>query len=130
MHCSLCLFRISLLDSFLVVVLEGYFSSGRQKKRSLVALDRWLYYTVTIVREFAWVDSELVVLQRWSFDQVWLWRFTLIQNNFVCLMEKWVQIFKCIISHSFTKSLVPPLHKFTIQNVDLFFPLFWETKFA
>ena len=32
------------------------------------------------------------------------------------------QIFKCIISHSSAKSLVPPLHKFTIRNLDLFFP--------
>ena len=39
-------------------------------------------------------------------------------------MEKRVQIFKCIISHSSTKSLVPPLHKFTIRNLDLFFSLF------
>ena len=39
-------------------------------------------------------------------------------------MEKWVQIFKCIISHSSVKSLVPPLHKFTIRNLDLFFPIF------
>ena len=37
-------------------------------------------------------------------------------------MEKWVQIFKCIISHSSVKSLVPPLHKFTIRNLDFFFP--------
>ena len=34
-------------------------------------------------------------------------------------MGKLVQIFKCIISHSPTKSLVPSLHKFTIQNLDL-----------
>ena len=40
-------------------------------------------------------------------------------------MEKWVEIFKCIISHSSTKSLVPPLHKFTIRKLDLFlFPFF------
>ena len=45
-------------------------------------------------------------------------------------MEKWVQIFKCIISHSSTKSLVPPLHKFTMWKLDLFFSLFWETKFT
>ena len=37
----------------------------------------------------------------------------------------WVQMFKCIISHSSTKSLVPPLHKFTIRKLDLFlFPFF------
>ena len=34
-------------------------------------------------------------------------------------MEKRVQVFKFIISHSSTKSLVPPLHKFTIGNLDL-----------
>ena len=53
-----------------MVVLEGYFSFESQKKWSLVALDRWLSYTVTIVREFAWVDSELVALERWLFEQV------------------------------------------------------------
>ena len=39
-------------------------------------------------------------------------------------MEKRVQIFKCIISNSSTKSLVPSLHKFTIRNLDLFCPFF------
>ena len=73
---------------------------------------------------------QVVVLQGWSFEQVWLQCFNLIQNNLVCLMEKWVQIFKCIISHSSTKSLVLLLHKFTIWNLDLFFSLFWDTKFA
>ena len=52
----------------------------------------------------------VVVLQRWLFEQVWLQCFNLIQNNFVCIMEKWVQIFKCIISHSSAKSLVPPFY--------------------
>ena len=47
-----------------------FFLWETKKKWSLVALDRWLSYTVTIVREFAWADSELVVLQRWSFEQV------------------------------------------------------------
>ena len=36
------------------------------KKWSLVALDRWSSYTVTIVLEFAWVDLALVVLDKWS----------------------------------------------------------------
>ena len=65
MHCSLCLFPISLLDSLLVVVLEGEKSGcwlRDKKKWSLVALDRWLSYAVTIVQEFAWADSELVTL--------------------------------------------------------------------
>ena len=40
-------------------------------------------------------------------------------------------MFKCIISHNSTKSLVPPLHKCTIGKLDLFFfSFFWETKFA
>ena len=53
-----------------MVVLDGQFLFWRRKKWSLVALDRWLSYTVTIVREFAWADSELVVLQWWLFEQV------------------------------------------------------------
>ena len=36
------------------------------KKWLLVALDRWSSYTVTIVWEFAWADSPLVVLDEWS----------------------------------------------------------------
>ena len=45
-----------------MVVLDGQFLFWRRKKWSLVALDRWLSYTVMIVGEFAWADSELVVL--------------------------------------------------------------------
>ena len=33
---------------------------------SLVALDRWSSYTVTIVWKFAWANSALVVLDKWS----------------------------------------------------------------
>ena len=50
-----------------MVVLDGQFLFWRRKKWSLVALDRWLSYTVTIVREFAWADSELVFLDDSSF---------------------------------------------------------------
>ena len=39
---------------------------GDKKKWSLVALNRWSSYTVTIEWEFTGVDSELVVLERWS----------------------------------------------------------------
>ena len=49
------------LDRFFVI-----FSFGRQKKWSLVALDRWSSYTITIIWEFAWADSALVVLDEWS----------------------------------------------------------------
>ena len=47
-----------------MVVIESFFSFGRQKS-SLVALGRWLSYTVTIAWEFASVDSALVVLDEW-----------------------------------------------------------------
>ena len=49
-----------------MVVLNRFFSFGRQKKWSLVALDWWLSYTVTVAWEIAWVDSALVVLDEWS----------------------------------------------------------------
>ena len=45
---------------------QGFFSFGRQKKWSLVALNRWSSNTVTIVWEFAGADSALVVLDKWS----------------------------------------------------------------
>ena len=35
------------------------------KRWLLVALGRWWSYTITIVWEFAWVDSALVVLEEW-----------------------------------------------------------------
>ena len=47
---------------FVVVVLNRFFFFiVRQKRWSLVALNRWLSYKVTIVWKFAWVDSALVV---------------------------------------------------------------------
>ena len=108
-----------------MVVLDRLFSFGRQKKWSLVALNRWPSYTVKIVREFAGADSALVVSDEWSSDRGD--RLSRFDSNLLCLMEKWVQIFKCKISHSSTKSLVPTLHKFTIQNFDLFFPFLEKT---
>ena len=50
-------------SSFAVVLDRFFFDFMRQKKWLLVALDRWLSYTVTIVWEFAWADSALVVLR-------------------------------------------------------------------
>ena len=70
---------------------------------------------------------QVVLLHRSSPEQVWLQCFKLIYNNFICLIEKWVQIFKWFsVSHRSMKSLFPPLHKFTIRNLDLFFSFFWE----
>ena len=40
---------------------------------TVVALDGWSSYKVTIVWEFVGVDSRLVVWWRWSFEQVWLY---------------------------------------------------------
>ena len=50
---------------FAVVVLDSFFSFGVQKKWSLVALNRWSSYTVTIAWESAWADSALIVLDEW-----------------------------------------------------------------
>ena len=41
-------------------------SFGRQRKWSLGTLDRWSFYAVTIIQEFAWADSALVGLDEWS----------------------------------------------------------------
>ena len=58
---ALCLFPTTLFERF--------FSFGRQKKWLLVVLGRWSSYAVTIIWEFACVDP-VVVLQKWSFEQV------------------------------------------------------------
>ena len=44
---------------------QVFFLFGRQKKWSLVTLDWWSSYTVTIVCEIAWADPALVVLDKW-----------------------------------------------------------------
>ena len=50
-----------------MVVLDRFFSFGRQKKWLLGALDMWLSYTVTIIWELAWVDTALVILDEFLF---------------------------------------------------------------
>ena len=50
-----------------MVVSDTLFFISKTKKWSLVTLDRWSSYIVTIVQEFAWTDSALVVLDKWSF---------------------------------------------------------------
>ena len=59
-------FTISSLDN----VLRGcfrqvFFHLGDKKKWSLVVLDRWSSYAVTIIWELAWADSALVALGKW-----------------------------------------------------------------
>ena len=65
MHCSLCLFHISLLDKVFSCFRQAFFLTWETKKKLLVTLDRWLSYTVTIKGEFAWADSALIVLDKW-----------------------------------------------------------------
>ena len=45
----------------------AFFHLGEKNKWSLLALDRWSSYAVTIVWEFAWADSALIILDEWSF---------------------------------------------------------------
>ena len=45
---------------------QAFFRVGDKKKWSLVGLDRWSSYTITIVKEFVWADSALVILDEWS----------------------------------------------------------------
>ena len=55
-----------------MAVLDRFFFIWGTKKvvaghiRQVVALDRQSSYTVTAVWEFAWADSALVVLDKWS----------------------------------------------------------------
>ena len=63
MHCRHMFFSHFFTGwSFAMVVLDSFFSFGRQKKWLLVVIDRWSSYTITIVWEFAWADSAVVVL--------------------------------------------------------------------
>ena len=50
-----------------LVVLDKLFFIWETKKWSLVTLDRWSSYTVTIVWQFGWPDTALVVLDKWPF---------------------------------------------------------------
>ena len=49
----------------MVVLDKFFFSFGGQKKWSLVVLDSWSSYTVTVVWELAWADAALVILDKW-----------------------------------------------------------------
>ena len=70
MHCSLTYVSHFFTGySFIVAVFDRFFLFGRQKKWSLVALDRWSSYTVMIAWAFACADSALVVLEEWWFDR-------------------------------------------------------------
>ena len=79
-----------------------FFSFRGQKKWLLVALDRWSSYTVTIVWELAWVDSAMVILDKWltyrggrisrfdcnlklSINKMWL-IFSLLHENSIAAM--------------------------------------------
>ena len=81
MHCSLTYVSHFFAGySFIVAVFDRFFLFGRQKKWSLVGLDRWWSYTVMIAWEFACADSALVVLEEW-----WFYRGGRL-NRFDCLI--------------------------------------------
>ena len=84
------LFPIFLLDKGLQWLFQTSFCSfGVQKKWSLVALDRWLSYTVTIVWELVWVDSAPVILDEWSsYRGGCLYRFDCSENVTVTTFNK------------------------------------------
>ena len=80
MHCCYVCFPFLCWVKFCDCFRQVFILFGTQKKCSLVALDRWLSYTVTTVWEFAWVDSALVILDEWlsyrggrlnRFDCIW-----------------------------------------------------------
>ena len=55
---------------------QGFFFISETRKWLLVALDRWLSYTVMIVRKLSWADSALVILGEWlSYREGCLSRF-------------------------------------------------------
>ena len=122
MHCFLCLFRISSLDKVFSGCIRQSFFIWETKNVVTGCLDRWLSYAVTIARKFVWSDSTLIILDQCSSyrgGRLNGFSCNTLRVVLFCLMERWVQIFKCIVFHSSAKSLVPSLHKFTIQNLDL-----------
>ena len=63
LHYNVALDKYNWRERLTVVVLDRFFFICGEKKvvAGWVALDRWSFYTVTIVWEMAWVDSALVV---------------------------------------------------------------------
>ena len=67
---ALCLLPISSLGKVVQRLFQtGFFYKKKKKKWSLVTLDRWLSYVVRIIREFAWADTALVILDGWLSDR-------------------------------------------------------------
>ena len=112
MHYSLFFFRIlSRQIKFCSYCFTQVFFIWESKKWLLVALDGNNWAGIYLGRPSIGRLIEVVV---WT-------------GLTVMVLVNWVQMFKCIISHSSTKSLVPPLHKFTIRKLDLFCFLLFGT---
>ena len=62
-----------------MVVLDRVYFIWEAKKWPLVALDRCSTYIVTIVSEFAWAGSTLVILDEW-FIEVVVWTGLTVQT--------------------------------------------------
>ena len=67
MHCSLCLFHVPSLDKVFSGCFRQAFFIWKTKKVVTGRVRQVVSYTVTIVWEFAWADSALVALDKWSF---------------------------------------------------------------
>ena len=108
LDCVACKEKINKLTYVVLHTFTSFFSFGSQIKWLLIALNSNYWMGICLGR-----------LSIARFTEVVVWTgFT------VMLHINWVQMFKCIISHSSKKSLVPPLHKFTIQKLFIFFSFF------
>ena len=110
---ALCFFpNFSLGKSLSGCFRKGFFHLGDKKKLSLVALNRWPSYTVTIIWEIAWADSLLVVLDEWwsyvggrlnRFDCNYVsWFFNLCLWTNIILYLNVTLIFKCPSHQEYT----------------------------
>ena len=100
---------------------QVFFHLGDKKRWSLVALHRWLYYTVTIVWEFAWTDSTLVVVDKWlsyrggSLNRFDCRKLNLLLINMINLLLSYVK--KTHVDQSIYKCFLSCLKRKILQNL-------------
>ena len=90
-----------------------------RKKKQINLYYFTYFYMMVALDSNDWTGICLGRLSIGRFTEVLVWT-----GLTVMLKVYWVQMFKCIISHCSTKSLVPLLHKFTIRKLELFSPFF------
>ena len=123
MHCFPFLRWIKLCSACFRQV---FFHLEDKRKWSLVRLDRWLCYRVTIVWELAWVDSVLVALDKWSsYRGGHISRFDCTLNSY---LSKWFffPVSKYITFIQF--SLILKIYNFW-HTEDLYLPIYTHFKF-